>query len=143
MSDAVPRVPEEDLRTQPKRPEASLGELASELTSELSDLLHKEVELAKVEARHEAKTLGSAVATMAVAGVAAVLFLAFASVALVLLLDEAMPRGLAVLIVAAIWAVIAAVLVSVGRKRMAAVEPLPETTQTLKEDVQWTKTLKH
>ena len=43
-----------EIATTPKRPEASLGELVAEMTSELSTLFRQEVELAKVEARQEA-----------------------------------------------------------------------------------------
>jgi hypothetical protein len=45
-----------------------------------------------------------------------------------------MDEGWAALVVAALWAVIAAVLAAVGRKRMREVNPKPErTVQTLHE----------
>ena len=131
-----------DLATEPKRADQSLGELFAEMTRELGDLFRKEVELAKVETREEVRRGTSALVAMAAAGVAALLFLNMISVAAALGLAEIMNRALAFLIVAIIWAVIAAVMFSIGRKRMAQVRPLPETTETLKEDVQWAKTLK-
>ena len=39
--------------TEPKRSDQSLGELFKELTTELGDLFHREVELAKVETREQ------------------------------------------------------------------------------------------
>jgi hypothetical protein len=131
-----------DLATEPKRADQSLGELFAEMTRELGDLFRKEVELAKVETREEVRRGTSALVAMAAAGVAALLFLNMVSVAAALGLAEIMNRALAFLIVAIIWGVIAAVMFSIGRKRMAQVRPLPETTETLKEDVQWAKTLK-
>jgi hypothetical protein len=54
-----------------------------------------------------------------------------------------MPLDLAALIVAVIWAIAAAVLASMGRRQIKSFQPkLEQTTQTLKEDVQWAKTLK-
>ena len=112
------------------------------MTSELSGLFRKEVELAKVETREEMQRSVKAIAAMAAAGVGALLFLWFASVALAELLDQGINRALAFLIVAVLWAVIAGVLFAAGRSRLRQVQPLPETTATLKEDVQWAKTLR-
>ena len=58
-----------DPSTQPKRPDASLGELLSDMTSDLSTLFRKEVELAKTEARDEIGRAGQAAAMVGVAGV--------------------------------------------------------------------------
>jgi len=128
--------------TEPQRPEASLGELIKEMTSDVSDILRKEVELAKVETREEVKKAVPGVGMMAAAAVGGLMFLTFISFALAWLLDQAMNTALAFLIVAVLWAVIAGVLFTTGRKRLRQVRPLPQTTETLKEDVQWAKTLK-
>jgi uncharacterized membrane protein YqjE len=128
--------------TEPKRPEASLGELFKEMTTELSGIFHQEVELAKVETREELQRSTKAVASMAVSGVAALLALIFVSAALALLLDQALNTALSFAIVAVLWGIAAAVLLSAGRKKLAEVRPLPETTRSLKEDVQWTKDLR-
>ena len=47
-----------DPATQPKRPDASLGELLSEMSSDITMLFRKEIELAKLEAKEEAKRVG-------------------------------------------------------------------------------------
>jgi hypothetical protein len=128
--------------TEPKRADSSLGELFSQMTTDLGDLFRKEVELAKVETREQMQRSVKAIGAMAAAGVGGLLFLWFASVALAELLDQGINRALAFLIVAVVWAVIAGVLFAAGRSRLRQVQPLPETTATLKEDVQWAKTLK-
>jgi hypothetical protein len=51
-----------------------------------------------------------------------------------------MPTGWAALITAVVLGIIAAVLFSIGRKKLKQVNPKPEqTVETLKEDVQWAK----
>ena len=43
------------------------------------------------------------------------------------------------LIVGVVTAIVAAVLITTGRKKLAAVEAAPNTIETLQEDVQWAK----
>jgi len=131
-----------DRPTEPKRPEASLGELFKEMTTELSDIFRQEVELAKVEARDEASKSAKAVGAMAIGGIAALLFLILASFALAELLDQGLNRALSFAIVAVLWAIAAAVLVTTGRNRMRQVRPLPETKRSLEEDKEWAQNLK-
>ena len=133
---------EPDLSTQPKRPEASLGELFSEMTSEIGTLFRQEVELAKTETRDEVSRASKAAAMLVVAGVAALLTLSFLSAALAWWLDDVMHVALAFAIVGVLWMLVAAVFASIGRKRMAELKTLPETTRSIKEDVQWLKTQK-
>jgi len=128
--------------TEPKRPEASLGELFKEMTSELSGLFRQEVELAKVETREEVKRTGKAAGAMTGGAVGAFLAITFLSVAFALLLAQALNDALSFAIVAAVWAVAAAVLVSMGRRQLREIRPLPETTASIKEDMQWAKDLK-
>lgn len=131
-----------DLSTQPKRPEASLGELFSEMTSEFSTLIRQEVELAKTEVKEEAGKAGKGAAMFVVAGVAALLALTFLSAGLAWLLDNWMGSALAFAIVGLLWAIVAAVMVTVGRKRLAEIRTLPETKRSIKEDVEWAKAQK-
>src|ERR1700742_3339350 len=91
--------PTYDPATQPKRPEASLGELFSEMTSSLSELFRKEIELAKVEAREEVGRAGKGAAMVGAAGLAGWLALVMLSLALAWLLDQAMNTALAFAIV--------------------------------------------
>jgi uncharacterized membrane protein YqjE len=121
----------------------SLGDLVGEIASDLSKLVRQEIDLAKAEAKDEVTKVGKGAGMLGAAGLAAHLLLLFASLALMLVLGRAMPLDLAALIVAVIWAIAAAVLASMGRRQIKSFQPkLEQTTQTLKEDVQWAKTLK-
>ena len=90
-----------DLAVEPKRPDAPLGELFSEMTQNMGTLFRQEVELAKTEAKEEAAAVGKASAMLVVAGVAAVLALAFLSAGLAWLLDNVMGSALAFALVGA------------------------------------------
>jgi hypothetical protein len=114
--------------------ESSVGQLIGEVTSDLSTLLRQELELAKAEVKQEVTKSGKAVGLLGGAGFAGYMVALFLSIALWWGLANVMDEGWAALIVAALWAVIAAVLTSVGRKRLRAVNPKPERTiQTIKE----------
>lgn len=125
------------------RADASAGQLASEVAKDVSMLVRQEIALAKAELQVEAKTAGAAAGALGGAGFAGYFVLVFLSLALMWALDSLMPIGWAALIVAGIWAVIAAVLALVGRSKLKAFSPKPERTiETVKEDVQWAKTRK-
>ena len=119
-----------------------MGELFGDLTTDLSLLFRQEVALAKTEARDELKRTGRAAGMLGGAGLAGWMAVLFLSLALAWLLDQAMNTALAFAIVGAVWAVVGLVLMNRGKEQMAAVEPLPQTVETLKEDVQWAKTQK-
>lgn len=124
-------------------PERRVSELFSELSSELSLLLRKEMELARVELREEAAKAARAGAALSVAAVAGLFVLVYASSAAAWALAEIMPAGLAFLIVAVVWLLVAGVGAALGRNRLRQVHPVPEqTVRTLEEDVQWAKNRK-
>ena len=68
--------------TEPLQPDKSLGELFSELTSDLGQLFRQEVQLAKTEAREEIKQVGKGAGMLAGAGLSAWLALVMLSLAL-------------------------------------------------------------
>ena len=125
--------------TQPKQADKSLGELFSDMSTDLGLLFKQELRLAKVEARDEAKRLGRAAGMFGGAGLGAWLALLFLSLALAWLLDQAMNTALAFAIVGVLWAIAAAVLFGTAKRGVRQVEALPETRETLKEDVEWIK----
>jgi F0F1-type ATP synthase assembly protein I len=124
---------------EPKQADKSLGELFGDLGSELGTLVRKEMDLAKTETRQEVRRATQAGASFATAAIAGLLLLWFASAALAWLLDQWINRALAFLIVAALWAVVAAVAVSAGRRRAQQIEPMPQTVESLKEDMEWAR----
>ena len=111
----------------------SLGELISEVTQDLSLLLRQEVELAKAELQQSASRAGKGAGMLSGAAVAGYFVLLFLSIASWWAIGSATGYGWAALIVAVIWAVIAAVLVQVGRKELKKVRGLPKTTATVKK----------
>jgi hypothetical protein len=106
----------------------SVGQLFGELAKDLSTLMRQEVALAKAEVRAEASKAGKGVGMMVAAGVAGFLVLLFLSNALWWALENVMDAGLAALIVAVIWGIVAAVAFSMGRKQLKRVNPKPERT---------------
>lgn len=142
MSDRVNAGTGYDPATEPKRPEASLGELVSEMTSDLSTLFRKEIELAKTEARDEVKQAGKAAGMFGGAALAGWLALLLLSLALAWWLDEAMHVAWAFAIVGVLWLVAAFILQRTGRAALGRVRGLPTTRDTLKEDVEWAKAQK-
>jgi hypothetical protein len=132
--------PTVDLRVEPAQSERHLGELVGDLSREFSVLVRQEVELAKAELREEASKAAKAGGMLGGASIAALFTLLLLSFALAWGLAEAVPEGVAFLIVGAIYAIAAALLFVTGRARMRDVHPVPdETVDTLKEDVQWAK----
>jgi hypothetical protein len=121
--------------------ERSLKELFSEMTSELSLLISKEVELAKAEMKQKASLAAKGGGALAVGGVAALFALMLLSFAAAWGLAEVMAPGLAFLAVGVVYLVIAAVMLSSGRKKLAQMKPpVPEQAlTTLKQDVQVAK----
>ncbi|WP_018505828.1 phage holin family protein [Parafrankia discariae] len=117
--------------------ESTAGQLMSEVTSDLSELVRKEIELARAEIRHEGRRAGRGAGMLGGGGFAAYMTLLFASVALMFLLDRALPLDWAAFIVAMIYLVVAVPLVLRGRRELRDMSGAPQTVDTLKEDVQW------
>ena len=128
---------------EPKQAEKSIGELFGEMTTEVSQLMRKEVELAKVEIKEEVGRAGKAGGMLGGGAVAGYFALLFVSLALAWLLDQAMNTALAFFIVGALYGIAAAVLITRGREQMKKVDPVPrQTVETLKEDAEWVKAQK-
>lgn len=112
---------------------SSLGDLLGEVTRDMSTLMRQEVELAKVELRQSATRAGKGSGMLAGAGVAGHFVLLFLSLALWWALGTIMGLGWSGVVIAVIWAIVAAVLASMGRKELKAIKGLPQTTETLQE----------
>jgi hypothetical protein len=124
----------------PHGQDASVGDLLSQVTSDVQTLFRQEVELAKTEVRREATKAGKAAGMYGGAGFAGYMTLLFLSLAAVLGLANVIDGGWASLIVTAVWAVVAAVLYAQGRSRMRTVSPTPDkTVETMKENAQWAR----
>ena len=120
--------------------ERPIGELVKDLSSQTSTLVRKEIELARAELEAKGKVAGKGAGMLAGAAVAALLAMGALSAALIALLDKAMATWVAALIVMVLWAVVAAVLGKAGQSALQrATPPVPQTVETVKEDIQWAK----
>jgi uncharacterized membrane protein YqjE len=126
---------EGDLRDRP------FGELLKELSTQTSTLVRQELELAKAEMAEKGKRAGVGAGMFGGAALFGVLALAALTTCVIAALATGMDVWLAALIVAAVYAGIAAVLALVGRqKTREAIPPAPEQAiESTKEDVQWAK----
>jgi len=119
----------------------SIGELVSRLSSDLSTLVHQEIDLAKAEVTQKGKKAGRGAGMFGGAGVAGLLALICLSITAIIVLNAVMRDWLAAAIVTLVWAAAAAVLALRGREELREMgSPVPEqTVTTIKEDVQWAK----
>ena len=126
----------DDMRDRP------VGELMKQLANETTTLVRQEIELAKAEMTQKARSAGIGAGMLGAAGVAALLALGALTAFVILALDGALASWLAALIVAILWAAVAAVLAILGRARVReAGPPTPEqTVESVKEDVEVAKT---
>jgi len=120
--------------------ERPIGDLVKDLAGQTSTLLRQEIALAQAELSQKGKIAGKGAGMLAGAAVAALLALGAITAALITLLDDVMATPLAALIVTALWAIVAVVLAAVGRSALQrATPPVPQTVETVKEDIQWAK----
>ena len=112
----------------------SVGELLSEVSTDLSTLMRQEMALAKAEMKEEVAKTGKAAGMLGGAGFAGYMVALFVSIAAWWALANGMDEAWAALIVAVVWGIIASVLFVIGRKKMREVNPKPErTVSTMKE----------
>jgi hypothetical protein len=118
--------------TTPSEPRP-LGELIGEIAEDLSTLVRQEIELAKAEAKESAGKAGKGTGMFGGAGIAGWFVLLFLSIALWWLIGSGTGRGWAALIVAGIWAVIAAALAILGRNEFRSIRGLDRTAETVQK----------
>lgn len=111
----------------------SVGQLLGEISGDISTLMRQEVELAKTELKQSASQASKGAGMLGGAAVAGHMVLLFLSVALWWGLGESIGRGWSALVVALIWAIVAAVLAASGRSQLKEVTGLPKTAETAKE----------
>jgi hypothetical protein len=127
--------------TQSRRDERSVAELMRELSQQTSDLVSKEMELAKAELRVKGKAAGVGAGAFGAAGLVALFGVGALTACLILALATGVADWLAALIVAVVYFAAAGVAAVVGRGKVKqATPPTPEQAiESTKEDVQWTK----
>jgi uncharacterized membrane protein YqjE len=123
--------------------EESIADLVKRLAEQTNTLVKQEIELAKAELTEKGKIAGAGAGMLGAAALVGLLAAGALTACLVALLATAVDHTwLAALIVALVYAAIAAVLALRGRDRIrAATPPAPEKTiESVKEDVEWAKT---
>jgi hypothetical protein len=128
-----------DTTEQRERP---IGDVARDLTRDLSLLVRQEVELAKAELAQKGRVAAPGLGMLGGAGAAGLLAAGSLTACVTLVLAIFLDAWLASLIVTVVLAAAAYVLVERGKRRVkAAGTPVPvETIETVKEDVEWAKT---
>ena len=122
--------------------ERPLGEIARDLTRDVSLLVRQEVELAKAEMTQKGRTAAPGLGMIGGAGVVGLMAAGALTAFLILVLSVFLPEWAWALIVAAVLAAVAYLLLKRGKERVEeAGAPIPkQTIETVKEDVEWAKT---
>jgi len=117
-----------------------LGDLFSDLASDMSNLVRQEVALARVEMAQKAKRVGKNVGYLVVGGAVGYAALLAVLAAVIMLLDRVMPVWGAALLVGVLVAGISWLLIGKAMTALQDTELTPrETVETLKEDAAWMK----
>ena len=118
------------------------GELLRELSDQTTTLVKQEIELLKAELTEKGKTAGVGAGMFGGAGLFGIFAFAALTTCIIAALTEVTSLWLAALIVTVVYAAVAAVLGLRGRDKVQEATPIaPEqTTESVKEDVQWAKT---
>lgn len=119
----------------------SLGELVAKATADVSTLMRKEVELAKVEIKREVVNAGKGAGAFGAAGVAGLFALLFLSTALAYGISQLISDhiGWGFFIVGVLYLLAAGGAALFGKKSMSKVGPPEKTIETLKDDVAFAK----
>ncbi|HKG36153.1 MAG TPA: phage holin family protein [Solirubrobacterales bacterium] len=119
----------------------STGDLFRQLSQQTTDLVRKEVDLAKAELSEKGKKAGVGAGMFGGAGLMGLGAFGALTTTLILALAIVLDAWLAALVVAVVYGAIAGVLALQGRDRVReAAPPAPEqTVETVKEDIQWAK----
>jgi Putative Actinobacterial Holin-X, holin superfamily III len=126
----------EKLREQP------LGDVARDLTRDLSLLVRQEMELAKAEMTQKGRIAAPGLGMIGGAGVAGLMAAGALTAFVILVLSIFLPEWVSALVVGVVLAGVAYLLAKRGKERVEeAGAPVPEQTiETVKEDVEWAKT---
>lgn len=139
-SDHATRSARADQQSHVDDSSVGVADLLGRLSDQFTTLVRQEVELAKAEAKHEARTAAKAGAGYGAAGLTAFFMVMFASLAAAWGLAELLPAWLAFLIVAAVYGVAAAILLGRAKKQTDQLHPdLPKTRDSLTDDIDWAK----
>jgi Putative Actinobacterial Holin-X, holin superfamily III len=132
---------ERSTTNEPDRRDASTADLLRDLSEQTSRLVRQELELAKAELSVKGKRAGIGAGMFGGAGLLGLFAFGALTAAIIAALSLAVATWLAALIVAVIYGAAAGALALTGKgKVQQATPPVPEqSVESVKEDVQWTK----
>lgn len=133
LVDEAPSFTETDLQ---------IGALVKEITEDVSTLVRKEVELARIELLEVVRSKLLAAGLAAAALALGVLVLPFALLTLIEVLDIWLARWLAALSVTVLMIAAGAVAILFAKRRFKGKLAPKRTIESIKEDVRWLKNLK-
>ena len=126
----------------PDSDDRSVAELTKELVRDVSELVRRELDLAKAELAEKARNLGRGIGFAAAGAVLLLVTLGALTATAIIALATAMDTWLAALIVTIVVGVIGTVVLLVGIKTLRrGTPPVPDqTVESVKEDIAWVKT---
>ena len=122
--------------------QASMGELFRDLASDLSELTHKEIQLAQTEIMEKVSHASKAVISMVAGGLLAYagLLVLLSAIALALTTFLNLDPWLSFLIVGAVVIIVGLITLQSGRSALQKTNITPEkTVDSLKENAAWVK----
>ena len=122
--------------------QASMGELFRDLASDLSELTHKEIQLAQTEMMEKVSHASKAVISMVAGGLLAYagLLVLLAAIAMALTTFLNLDPWLSFLIVGAVVIIVGLITLQSGRSALQKTNITPEkTVDSLKENAAWVK----
>ena len=116
----------------------SVTELISGMVGDVQGLVRGEIQLARTELSESASGAAKGIGMLVAGAIVALIGFVFLMLALVEVLDDAMPRWAAALIVGGGLVIIAAILALVGKSQLSADKLKPtQTIDSLQEDKEW------
>lgn len=120
--------------------ERSLGQLLTDITNDLSTLLRKEIQLARVETMEKASQATQSVVLMVAGGLVAYTGVIALVIGIIVALANWMPLWVSALIVGVLLAIVGFVLIQSGRNSLKQMSVVPEKTiESIKEDAEMVK----
>jgi len=126
----------------PERDDRSISELTKELLRDVSELVRRELDLAKSELTEKVRQLASGIGLAAAGAVLLLVALGALTATAIISLSTAMDTWLAALIVTIVVGVAGTIVVLMGvRVLRRGAPPVPDqTVESVKEDIAWVKT---
>ncbi len=120
--------------------EPTLGDLFTSLTSDLTTLVRKEIELARTETMEKVTGVTRNVVMIVAGGLVAYAGLIALIMAIIFLLNRAMSLWVSALIVAIVVIVVGVILLMIGKNSLTNMTVVPEkTVESMKENTEWAK----